>query len=119
MQLFPLDNPARMTAPIRYRLILTNDSVQRDGQIEMQFRLPPGVSVQRVNPVSNPERNDFRADGGIVTIPPIPSIEPGASVEYQIVLVSNQPQSFNMTIQARSQRMPAGISKTVPQTVAP
>jgi uncharacterized repeat protein (TIGR01451 family) len=119
MQLFALDNPARMTAPIRYRLILTNDSVQRDGQIAMQFRLPPGVSVQRVNPISNPESNDFRADGGVVSIPPIPSMEPGESIEYQIVLVSNQPQSFDMTIQAQSQRMPAGISKSVPQTVSP
>ena len=119
MQLFALDNPARMTAPIRYRLILTNDSVQRDGQIAMQFRLPPGVSVQRVNPISNPESNDFRADGGVVSIPPIPSMEPGESIEYQIVLVSNQPQSFDMTVQAQSQRMPAGISKSVPQTVSP
>ncbi|MGI9471929.1 MAG: hypothetical protein ACR2NZ_10375 [Rubripirellula sp.] len=119
VQLFALDNQARMTAPIRYRLIITNDSVQRDGQIEMQFRLPPGVSIQRANPVTNPAGNSFRADGGIVTLTPIGSIEPGASVEYQIVLVSNQPQTFDLSVQVRSQRMPAGISKSVQQTVAP
>ena len=119
LQLFALDNPARITAPIRYRMIVTNDSSQRDGQVEMQFQLPPGVSVQRASPVTNPEQNDFRINGSTVSLEPIRSIEPGASEEYQIVLISNQPQTFNFTIQARSQRMPAGISRTLQTTVTP
>jgi hypothetical protein len=55
----------------------------------------------------------------MVTLTPIRSINPGGTAEYQIVVVSNQPQTFDFTVQARSQRMQTGIAQTVRTTVNP
>ena len=71
------------------------------------------------NPITNPEANTFTVNGDVVTLKPIGSMPPGSSAEFQIVLESNQPQTFDFTIQAQSQRMQAGIAQTVRTTVNP
>ncbi|MGB1708192.1 MAG: hypothetical protein ACPHF4_10240 [Rubripirellula sp.] len=119
IRLAAMTNPVRVAQPIRYRLTLINDSSERDGQIAMQFRLPPGVRLISANPVTNPEANTFTVNGDVVTLQPIGSMPSGSSAEYQIVLQSNQPQTFDFTIQAQSQRMQAGVSQTVRTTVSP
>ena len=119
IRLVALDNPARVTQPIRYQMTIINDSVERDGQVEMQFKLPPGVRLISANPITNPEVNSFTVSGDMVTLTPIRSINPGGTAEYQIVVVSNQPQTFDFTVQARSQRMQTGIAQTVRTTVNP
>jgi len=85
----------------------------------MQFKLPPGVRLISANPITNPEVNSFTVSGDMVTLTPIRSINPGGTAEYQIVVVSNQPQTFDFTVQARSQRMQTGIAQTVRTTVNP
>ena len=119
MKLVALDNPARVTQPIRYRMTIINDSVERDGQVEMQFKLPPGVRLRSANPITNPEANSFSVNVDTVILTPIRSINPGGTAEYQIVVESNQPQTFDFTVQARSQRMQTGIAQTVQTTVNP
>lgn len=119
MRLVAMTNPARVAQPIRFRLTVINDSSERDGQIAMQFRLPAGVRLLSANPITNPEANTFTVNGDVVTLKPIGSMPPGSSAEFQIVLESNQPQTFDFTIQAQSQRMQAGIAQTVRTTVNP
>ena len=119
MRLVAMNNPARVAQPIRYRLTLINDSSQRDGQIAMQFRLPPGVRLVSANPITNPEANAFTVNGDVVTLTPVRSMAPGGTAEFQIVLESNQPQTFDFTVQAQSQRMQAGIAQAVRTTVNP
>ncbi len=119
MRLVAMNNPARVTQPIRYRLTLINDSSQRDGQVAMQFQLPPGVRLVSANPITNPEANVFTVNGDVVTLTPIRSIAPGGTAEFQVVLESNQPQTFDFTVRAQSQRMQAGIAQSVRTTVNP
>ena len=119
MRLVAMNNPARVAQPIRYRMTLVNDSSERDGQIAMQFKLPPGVRLVSANPITNPEANVFTVNGDIVTLTPIRSLAPGGTAEFQIVLESNQPQTFDFTVQAQSQRMQAGIVQAVRTTVSP
>jgi hypothetical protein len=113
------DNPARMNAPIRYSLQIVNDSRERDGQVSIQFQLPPGVSLERVNPLTNPELSEYRVDAGVVSLAYIRSMDPGESVEYELVLISNQPQTFELTVRLRSQRMRDGFEESVSTTVTP
>jgi hypothetical protein len=46
-------------------------------------------------------------------------MEPGERVDYQLVLSSNQPQTFDLAIQIRSLRMVDGIVETATTTVVP
>ncbi len=117
--LVALDNPVRVNDPIRYTLRIINDSSQRDGQVAIQFPLPSGVRVERINPLTNPELSEFRTDAGVVSLAYIRSMEPGESVEYQMVLSSNQPQTFNLDVLIRSLAMPGGIRESVTTTVTP
>ena len=119
MRLVAMNNPVRVTQSIRYRLTIINDSSERDGQIVMQFRLPPGTRLVSANPVTNPEANAFTVNGDVVRLTPVQSLAPGATAEFQIVLESNQPQTFDFTVQAQSQRMQAGIAQSVRTTVNP
>ena len=113
------DNPARVGQPIRYSLSIVNDSSQRDGQVGIQFRLPDGVQLVRVSPFANPELSEYRIDAGVVSLAYIRSMEPGERVDYQLVLSSNQPQTFDLAIQVRSLRMVDGIVETATTSVVP
>lgn len=119
VRLFARESQARANEPIRYSLRVVNDSVQRDGQVSIQFQLPPGVSLDRVNPLTNPELSEYRVDAGVVSLAPIRLMEPGESVEYELVLRSNQPQTFDLRLLFRSQRMREGFEESVTTTVSP
>ncbi len=113
LSLFGRDNPVAVNDPIRYSLRVMNDSNVRDGQVLIQFLLPPGVKLDRVNPVTNPELSEFRNNAGMISLALIRSMNPGEAVDYEIVLSSNQPQTFALTVQARSERIPEGVTATV------
>jgi hypothetical protein len=113
LDLFGRDNPVAVGNPIRYALSITNDSDEGDSQVSIQFQLPDGVEVVRVNPRTNPELGQFQNNAGVITLAPIRTMNPGERVDYELVLRSNQPQSFNLDVQARSLRRPAGVSAQV------
>jgi uncharacterized repeat protein (TIGR01451 family) len=112
-RLFGRDNPVRVNDPIRYSLRILNDSNDRDGQVGIQFQLPAGVRLERVVPITNPELSEYQINAGIVSLAYIRLMEPGESVEYELVLTSNQPQTFDLNIQIRSLRMPDGFFEAV------
>ncbi len=113
-RLFGRDNPVGVNDPIRYSLRIVNDSNERDGQVGIQFQLPDGVQLERVVPMMNPELSGERQiNAGIVSLAYIRLMEPGESVEYELVLTSNQPQTFDLNVLIRSLRMPDGFVETV------
>ncbi len=118
-RLFVRDISVRVNDPIRYSLRIVNDSNERDGQVGIQFQLPDGVRLERVVPMTNPELREFQINAGIVSLAYIRSMEPGESVEYELVLTSNQPQTFDLNVQVRSLRMPEGFVESVSTTVLP
>ncbi len=69
--------------------------------------------------MTNPELREHQINAGIVSLAYIPSMEPGESAEYELVLTSNQPQTFDLNVQVRSLRMPAGFVESVSTTVLP
>jgi hypothetical protein len=119
--LFGRDNPVRVNDPIRYALRIVNDSRERDGQVLIQFELPPAVRIESVSPLKNPELSgEFTVNAGVVSLAYIRSMNPGESVDYEIVLSSNQPQeAFDLNVQVRSLRMPGGVVESVTTTVNP
>ena len=117
--LLGLDNPVRVNAPIRFSLRIVNDSNERDGQVGIQFQLPAGVQVDRVVPMTNPELSEYQVNAGVVSLAYIRSMEPGETVEYTLVLRSNQPQTFDLKVQIRSLRMREGFVETATTNVQP
>lgn len=114
VRLFGRDNPVAVNQEIRYSLNIVNDSDQRDGQVLIQFRLPQGVDVLRIVPVTNPALGgEFQNNAGVISLAPIRSMNPGESVDYVIVLRSNQPQTFDVDLLIRSLRMTEGVSARV------
>ncbi len=113
IRLFGHNNPVAVNDLIHYSLNVTNDSDERDGQILIQFPLPAGVTIVRVNQLTNPELGQFQNNAGVISLALIRSMNPGESVDYKIVLQSNQPQTFDLNIQLRSRAMSDAISATV------
>ncbi|QDT04830.1 Large cysteine-rich periplasmic protein OmcB, serovars L1/L3 precursor [Rubripirellula lacrimiformis] len=117
--IFGRDNPVRVNEPIRYSISVTNDSNQRDGQVGIQFALPDGIRMERLVPRTNPELSDYRIDTGVVSLPYIPNLEPGESVDFELVLSSNQAQTFNLNVGVRSLNFPDGYAESVTTQVIP
>lgn len=112
------DNPVRVNDPIRYSLIIANDSNVTDEQVEVQFDLPRGVDVDRITPTTNPELGGlFQRNAGVISLPYIRTMDPGETVEYELVLRSNQPQTFDLNVRVRSQQLPGGVLATATTTV--
>lgn len=112
-------NPVRVNEPIRYGVRVVNDSNVRDGQVGIQFGLPPGVRLERLVPTTNPELSDYRIDAGVVSLPFVPNLEPGETAEFEIVLSSNQPQPFDLQVGVRSLNQPDGYAESVRTVVIP
>lgn len=113
------DNPAAVGQAIRYALRVTNASNQPDSQVRVQFNLPSGVNVERVNQTRSPELGQFQSSAGVVYLTEIRSMRPGESIDYDIVLRSNQPQTFDLVVDAVSRLMPSGVSTSASTRVLP
>ena len=111
-----LDNPGSVGRPIRYRLEVVNDSAVADSQVSLRFALPPGVSLKGVSQTTNPELSPPRNNGNIVELPDIRSMRPGERVYFEIELRSNQPQTFDLIVEAASQNSGGNIVRTQTRT---
>ena len=111
------DNPVLVGQPIRYTMQVINGSTASDSDVQLRFKLPPGVSVKRVSQTSAPESREIRDLAGVIALPDIRFMRPGESVDYDIVLESNQPQTYVLDVQAISRNRPTGISAKAETTV--
>lgn len=115
--IFFRDNPVQINDPIRLAVRVTNNTSVRDGQIGLQFAVPDGVRMERLVPMTNPELSEYQFNGNIVNLPLIPSLEPGQSADFIIVLSSNQPQTFDIEMLTRSVNQPGGYLQRASATV--
>ena len=113
------DASARVNDPIRYTLEVSNDSSVRDANIDIQIPLPDGIRLDRVVPLTNPEREPPEIKNGTVLLPLVPSLDPDEVARYEIVLSSDQPQTFDMEVQVRSDNHPDGYVQSVRTEVYP
>ena len=114
-----LSNPVRVNDPIRYTIRVVNDTNTPDSQIDIQFPLADGVKLENLVPTTNPELGQFEIKNGKVLLPYVPNLAPGEAVEYNVVLSSNQPQTFPFEVMVRSQNNPSGYVESIPTTVVP
>ena len=96
-----MDNPVRVGEPIRYRLRVVNDSDQIDGMVSIRFQLPDGVSLSRAVVRESPRAGEFTMNAGMVYLADIRTMRPDEEVIYELVLVSNQAQTFPLNIENR------------------
>ncbi|MCA9140976.1 MAG: hypothetical protein KDB00_29595 [Planctomycetales bacterium] len=99
--------------PIRYDLIVTNPSIEPDGNVSIRFNLPDGVDVLRVEQATSPDLGGFSRNGNLIYLKDIGTMRPGESIKYVIMLVSNQPQTYTITAEAVSRGKELGARSQV------
>ena len=119
LSLLDRDDPVRVGQPIRYSLSVRNNSSQIDGAVAIRFRRPPGIEVSRVAQRRAPGAGGFRPDGELVYLDEIRDLRPGEVVDFDIELISNQPQDLELTIEAISRLVPTGTATTQTTRVNP
>ncbi len=119
LSLLARDNPGTVGQPLRYALSVTNDSAEVDSQVRINFNLGNGVSVERVNQRMSPQQGEFQSSAGIIFLNEIRSMRPGETIDYDISLVSNQPQTIDLVVEAVSRLSPGGVSASASTRVLP
>ncbi len=119
LRLLDRDDPVRVGQPIRYALSVTNQSNQVDSAVGLRFQLPQGVELTRVVQRLAPGANQFRRENGVVYLDDIRDLRPGETIDFDIELVSNQPQQIQLMIEAVSRLMPGGTFATQSTRVLP
>ena len=110
LSLLDRDDPVRVNQPIRYALSVTNNSNQFDGNVGIRFLLPPGVQLSRVSQRLAPGGVGTRTEGNTIYLDDIRDLRPQETVNYDLELVSNQPQDLELVVEALSRLMPGGTS---------
>jgi len=118
VEIFGRDNPVQVGEPIRYTLRVTNDSNQNDGEVSVKFNLPTGVRIESIAQRRSPVGGQYEIKAGEVYLADIRSMRPGETVEYDLVLVSNQPQQIDLMVESVS-RVGRGGSDRVTTEVIP
>ncbi len=106
LSLLDRDDPVRVGQPIRYSLSVRNNSNQFDGNVGIRFRLPGGISINRVAQRAAPNGAGFRREGEVIYLDDIRDIRPGETIDFDIELVGNQPQDLELVVEAISRLMP-------------
>ena len=118
LRLQDFDDPAEVGQPIRYTLTVTNDRPVPDSEVQLRFELPAGVDIERVTQTTRPG-SAFQSVEGMIYLDELRQMTAGESVEYQLELRSNQPQTLALTIEARSRLAPGGVAVTEQTRVLP
>lgn len=99
--------------PIRYDLKVTNPSSRQDGNVSIRFNLPEGVQVVRITQPLSPELGEWNRNGDQIYLKDIGTLRPFESIDYVILLVSNQAQTFTITAEAVSRGKRLGARSQV------
>jgi len=108
LSLLDRDDPVRVGQSVRYSLSVRNMSDQIDSAVALRFKLPAGVELTRVVQRLAPQANQFRREGDTIYLEDIRDLRPGETVDYEIELVSNQPQTIELNVEAISRLVPGG-----------
>ncbi len=119
LELINRDNPVQVGRPIRYALRISNESAEIDSRVGIRFKLPSGVRVDSINQRLNPGGVEIQESAGMIYLSDIRTMRPGESIDYDIVLISNQPQAFDLNVEAISQQSPGGVSASASTQVLP
>jgi len=106
------DIAPRVGDPIRYAVSLVNDSDYLDSSVQIATDLPPGVTVERLTQRTSPDLGNLSRSGNTIFFEEIRTLKPGETIDYELVLRSNQPQTFQLQFEATSRNFPDGIAAT-------
>ena len=106
--------PVLTNQPIRYRLRVTNPSSLPDGNVIIRLNKPAGVSVRSVTQTLSQELGGYEQNADdLIYLKEIGTLRAGETIEYTIIMSSNQPQTFTVTAEAVSRGKPKGARSTV------
>ncbi|MEM6688579.1 MAG: hypothetical protein AAF664_04075 [Planctomycetota bacterium] len=113
------DAPVRVGDLIRYTIVVFNDTEFNDGDVDIAFRLPDGVSIKFFVPTTNPELGVYEFKNGVYRAPLISNLDSGEQSAFELVLIANQPQTFDLIIQVSSANQPNPQQRFVRTKVIP
>jgi len=113
------DISPRVGDPIGYSIRLNNDTNRIDNAVQIAFDLPNGVSVERLTQTQSPELGRITRRGNTIYFEEIRSIKPGETIDYELVLKSNQPQTYDLLLEAVSRNFPGGIANSQRTEITP
>ncbi|MEM0926591.1 MAG: hypothetical protein AAGJ83_11175, partial [Planctomycetota bacterium] len=99
----PPNLPVFENEPIPYVLVVRNPASRPDGNVSIRFSLPDGVRIDRIVQPLSPDLGQWQRRGEWYYLQDIGTMRPGESIEYRLVLESNQPQTFLITAEVLSQ----------------
>jgi len=113
------DIAPRVGDPIRYAVSIVNDSDYLDSGVQIAMQMPPGVTIERLTQTTSPDLGNLSRSGNTVYFEEIRTLKPGETIDYELVLRSNQPQTFQLQFEATSRNSPSGIAATQRTEVSP
>ncbi|MEM9366085.1 MAG: hypothetical protein AAGD07_08815 [Planctomycetota bacterium] len=119
MELLQQDLGVRVDEPIRYALVVINDTDTIDGDVAIRYELPPGIRQESLVQTTSPELGQFRRSGNTIEFIPIRTMKAGERIPYTLVLRSTQPQPFDLRIEAFSRNTPGGVAVTTRTEILP
>ncbi len=90
---------------IRYALSVINNVNVIDSAVQVYFRLPPGVRLVQVIQTTD-TLSRFDRQGDTIYLQEIRTLRPGDKIDFQIVLASDAPQTFELAVEATSRNAP-------------
>ncbi|TVQ01165.1 MAG: hypothetical protein EA381_06160 [Planctomycetaceae bacterium] len=119
LSLLDRDDPVRVGQPIRYSLSVRNIANEVDSAVAIRFALPNGVELTRIVQRLAPAENQFGREGDTIYLDDIRDLRPGEAIDFDIELVSNQPQQLELVVQAISRLVPGGTQTSQTTRVLP
>lgn len=118
VQVFDNGDPVRVGQELVYTIRVTNQSTQRDDnvQVRLKLRVEAGVNI------SQPETPGLTFDRVVDNyyyLPEIRSIAPGQTITYYLAVSANSPQTQGVLVEAYSRNFPQGTSRTEETQIIP
>ncbi len=112
-------DPVKVNQEIAYRVNITNASNQEDGNLDIQFRLPPGVEFVSIGSTFGQLQITDRTADGLVRVETIRSLRPAETLNLSLRLIVRQPLTLEIATLVRSNRQPNGVEASVETTAIP
>ncbi len=111
-----VDNLNKITAGKNQQFLVTvtNRGTSPEGDIVVAAQIPAGCSPDPLG-TDGPPGTKFNSDQGVVRFDPVPSLAPGESLNYRVVMTTRQPGAITLHVETTSRRttQPVSADKTV------
>ncbi len=119
VRVFDNDDPVKVGDQVTYVIQLTNESASEDREVQVRFSLRPDVPILSISQTRFPGAVWEKNLANFHYLREIPSIAPGETIEYTLVVQANSPQAINVLVEAYSRNQPTQSTANEETSVLP